>query len=147
MTADYYIQDVIIDVFPYLYPDAVDSVVLKKLLKIPFICRKSYGNFRLGFGVQEELFDLFLAQLFDVEEIAYFDLISSMQLLNPVSQLEYRKKSYEFFRYVDKEYYNLSDQMLVSKRYKIINPIPFFESFTKEIGHAALISHYTLNVK
>ncbi|MDR0404880.1 MAG: hypothetical protein LBH37_03735 [Oscillospiraceae bacterium] len=142
--ADFHIQDSIIDLFPYLYPDAIDPDALKKLLNISQYPARSYSSFRLGFGVQEELFDMFLAQHLGVNEIAYFDVLSSLQLLNPVNQLEYRKKSYEFLRFIDKENYILSKQNLILKRYKIIRPIPFFESFSEKFGHPDFINHYVI---
>jgi hypothetical protein len=140
--ADFKVQDAIMDLFPYLYPDTINPITLKRLLKVSQHAKRSYGSFRLGFGVQEELFDLFLAQFFEATELAYFDILSSLQLLNPASQLEYRKRSYEFLRFIDKKKYMLSEQNLLLKRYKIINPIPFYESFSEKFGHPAFISHY-----
>lgn len=142
--ADFHVQDAIMDLFPYLYPDTINPVAMKRLLNVTQHSKRSYGNFRLGFGVQEELFDLFLAQHFEATELAYFDVLSSLQLLNPASQLEYRKRSYEFVRFIDKEKYMLSEQNLISKRYKIIRPIPFYESFSEKFGHPAFVSHYVL---
>lgn len=143
--ADFHVQDAIMDLFPCLYPDTIDPIKLKRLLNISQHSKRSYGSFRLGFGVQEELFDLFLAQFFEVTEIVYFDLVSSLQLLNPANQLEYRKRSYGFLRFIDKQEYMLSKQNLLMKRYKIINKIPFYESFSEKFGHSAYISHYVFS--
>lgn len=142
MAADFHVQDAIISLFPYLYPDTTSHTKLKKLLNISQHSIRSYSSFRLGFGVQEELFDLFLAQYVEADELVYFDILSSLQLLNPVNQLEYRKSSYEFLRFVDKKTYILSGKDLVLKRYKIIRSIPFYESFSKKFGHPDFISHY-----
>lgn len=142
--ADFHVQDAIMDLFPYLYPDTINPITMKKLFNVSQNSKRSYGNFRLGFGVQEELFDLFLAQFFEANELAYFDILSSLQLLNPVNQLEYRKRSCEFLRFIDKEKYALSEQNLLLKRYEIISPIPFYESFSERFGHPAFISYYVL---
>jgi hypothetical protein len=142
--ADYHVQDAIMDLFPYLYPDTINPITMKRLLNVSQDSKRSFGNFRLGFGAQEELFDLFLAQFFEATELAYFDILSSLQLLNPVSQLEYRIRSYGFLHFIDKEKYVLSEHNLLSKRYKIISPIPFYESFSEKFGHPAIISHYVL---
>ncbi|WP_225999288.1 hypothetical protein [Paenibacillus sp. BJ-4] len=142
--ADFHIQDAIMDLFPYLYPDTFNPIKLEKLLNVSQQYKRSYSSFRLGFGVQEELFDLFLAQFFEVTELAYFDVLSSLQLLNPASQLEYRKRAYGFLRFKDKEQFILSEQSLLSKRYEITRSIPFYESFSEKFGHPAFISHYVI---
>ena len=142
--ADYNVQDLIIDLFPYLYPDTINNNVTKKLLGTSGCTKRSFGNFRLGFGVQEELFDLFLAQYFDVNELAYFDILSSLRLLNPVGQIEYRKKSCGFLRFIGSDVYMLSEQKLLCKKYKIISPIPFFESFSEKFEFRNTISHYSI---
>jgi hypothetical protein len=143
VSADFYVQDAVAQLFPYLYPDTIDCIKLKDLLGVSYNSKRSYGNFRLGFGVQEELFDLFLAHFFGVKEIVYFDLLLSLQLLNPVSQLEYRKNSYEFLRFIDKKEYMVSGKNLISKKYKITNKIPFYEEFSDKFGYDAVISHYS----
>ena len=139
--ADFHIQDAIVDLFPYLYPDTINPFALKKLLNVSQYPIRSYGSFRLGFGVQEELFDLFLAHIVEASELAYFDLISSLQLLNPVNQLEYRKNSYGFLRFIGKETLVLFEQKLQIKKYEIIRQIPFYESFSKKFGHPGFISY------
>lgn len=141
--ADFHIQDTIMDLFPYLYPDAICPTAMKRLFNVSLHSTRSYGSFRLGFGVQEELFDLYLAHIFEASELAYFDLLSSLQLLNPINQLEYRKSSYEFLRFISKETLVLFEQRLEVKKYKIIRQIPFFESFSKKFGFPDFISHYT----
>lgn len=143
-SADYYIQDKIIDLFPYLYPDTINIDILKKKLNISQDFRRGFGSFRLGFGVQEELFDLFLTQCFEANELAYFDLLTSLQLLNPANQLEYRKRGCEFLRFINKEDYMLSEQKLISKKYKIISVIPFYESFFEKFGYPAFVSQYVV---
>lgn len=140
--ADFHVQDAIIRLFPYLYPDTISHTKLKKSLNVSQSSTRSYSSFRLGFGVQEELFDLFLAQYFGATELVYFDIFSALQLLNPVNQLEYRKSAYEYLRFIDKEKYVLSGKNLVIKRYKIISSIPFYESFSEKFGHPDFISHY-----
>lgn len=140
--ADYYVQDSLMDIFPYLYPDTINPIIMNNLLDISHYPKRSYGSFRLGFGVQEELFDLYLAQYVGATEIAYFDIISSLQLLNPINQFEYRKRSYEFLRFVNKAKYNVNEKNLIIKRYKIIRSIPFYEGFSKKFGYPPFISHY-----
>ncbi len=136
--------DDIVEVFPYLYPDTVNLEFVKEFLNIKFCSQRSYGNFRLGFGVQEELFDLFLARFLGVNEIIYFDILSSLQLLNPKNQLEYRKKAYEFLRFLEKHEIQLSREKLSIRMYKIIKAIPFYESFSFEFGFPEYISYYEI---
>ena len=104
--------------------------------------KKSYSSFRLGFGAQEELFDLFLAHIFCATEIVYFDLISSLQLLNPVNQLEYRKNSYEFLSFIEKQQLLISNQLFEVKKYKLAKTIPFYESFSEQFANSLFITHY-----
>ena len=142
--ADYDIGDVCIDLFAYIYPDTINTTVTKRLLGVPVRSRRSFGSFRLGFGVQEELFDLFLAQYFGANELAYFDVLPSLRLLNPASQLEYRRRSSGFFRFAESETYELAERKLRSKKYRIAGPIPFYEEFSERYGFPDFVSHYSI---
>ncbi|HAU86733.1 MAG TPA: hypothetical protein DCW90_14950 [Lachnospiraceae bacterium] len=143
-TADYYIGDHVMDVIPYIYPNTINQEVMKLILSESYIPQKTYKNFRLGFGVQEELFDLFVANVVGASEIVYYEVLSSMQLLNPAGQLEYRRRSYGFFEYVDKEIDIWGDIELVKKRYRIVGEIPFYEEFSKKYGHPVHVFHYLI---
>lgn len=142
--ADFYIQNAIVDIFPYLYPDTINPDVFKKLLNVSPRITRSYGSFRLGFGVQEELFDIFIASIVGASEIAYFELLSSLQLLNPVNQLEYRKSSYEFLKFIGKETIYSFGKKIQIKKYKIIRQIPFYESFSEKVRQPDAILYYTI---
>ena len=139
--SDYHVKSQIRGLFPFLYPDTIDRHAMKRLLNLSTQAHRGLGGFRLGFGVQEELFDLFLAHTCGANEIVYFDLLTSLQLLNPVNQLEYRKQSYEFLRFVNKEEMEISDQIMALRRYRIINSIPFYESFSARYDYPKLITH------
>ena len=142
--ADLHIQNDIMSVFPYLYPDTISYAKMESLFNNPPHFKKTYSNFRLGFGVQDELFDLFLTQLFGAAELAYFDVLTSLRLLNPVNQLEYRKRSYEFLRFSSKDIFLLSERNLAVRRYKIIRPIPFYNYFSEKFGYPTSVSYYVL---
>ena len=61
--SDYHVKSQIRGLFPFLYPDTIDRHAMKRLLNLSTQAHRGLGGFRLGFGVQEELFDLFRLSL------------------------------------------------------------------------------------
>lgn len=143
-SADYYIHEQIIEVFPYLYPDAINRNYIKDFFSNQIDKRKTYGSFRLGFGAQEELFDIFVCKCVDAEGIVYFDMLSSLQLFDPVNQWEYRKRAYEFMRFEMKDKYVLLGKVVSVKKYSIISNIPFYEEFWDKYGFQLYISQHII---
>jgi len=146
---DYYIDDEIIDVYPYLYPDALDLRHYKEYFPVEIQSRKSFSNFRLGFGVQEELFDLYLAHFCQASEIIYFDIESSLSLFNPVNQIAYRKSKSEFIKFLSKQTVSINERLSLKIRtYELTGEIPFFHDFTSKFVHLTTplkINFYTIH--
>lgn len=130
----------ILHIFPYIYPDTIDLHKFHDLSNVFMNTKRTFANFRLGFGVQEELFDLYLTHLFSASGLVYFELSNSIQLLNPVNQIEFRKKSYGYLEFLSKNIFVLSNCKLVQRKYRISNLIPFFENFSREFEYAKIIS-------
>lgn len=142
-SADYYVREQIIKAFPYLYPDVISRDYIK-VFNNEMRKQKSYGSFRLGFGVQEELFDIFVCRYVGAEEIVYFDMLPSLQLFDPVNQWEYRKRLYEFMHFENKDEYVLLEKTVSVKKYRIINKIPFYEEFWDKYGFPVCISQHII---
>lgn len=134
----------ILNLFPHIYPDTIDLYKFRDLLNVSMDKQRTYGDFRLGFGAQEELFDLYLTHLFGASELVYFELMNSLQLLNPMNQLEFRKKSYGYLDFLSKNILMLSNHKLIQRKYRISRLIPFFESFSSEFEYAKNVSFYEI---